>query len=499
MTGRAALQQLLAHEGPLSDLPFQDFSGSFVVLLARPDGVWLFHDALGIGKAYEARGGGVISTSFLACMAALAQVQVDRLRAQEYVLLGATHGCETPIRGLRALDPTLLHELRDGSTTPVHAPAQQLRAPAPGRFDDAVQSTVAAVQTEFQELTRAHPGRIGMALSGGFDSRALLAALDHLGVAPQLYVYGGADSEDVRVARHVAGALGMPIRTIDKSALERERPPLDRERLRANLRFFDGLPPDGIFDRGSDQATRLMQVEGGMLNLNGGGGEILRNFFYLRDGHYSATDVQAAFYAGWLDEVFPSATDREAFLAMVPAEILRSLGRPDDSPHSPLDRREVELVYTSYRLRWWMGRNNACAARYGTFMTPLVSPRMVRHAAALPLAFKDHGRLEAAVIRALSPRVAAGPSAYGFDFGRGPSWRHRLNVHLTMYRPLFVRHHSVRVQRLLGRLKVPAAPLEWQQALGKGAGDEWLRPQALTRMDQVNRLMTLRALLEIGP
>ena len=102
--------------------------------------------------------------------------------------------------------------------------------------------------------------------------------------------------------------------------------------------------------------------------------------------------------------------------------------------------------------------------------------------------------MEAAVITRLAPQVAAGPSAYGFEFDRGPTWRHRLNVALTTYRPVAVRHYSLKVQRWLGRVKPVVAPPEWCQALGEAPRSDWLNPSALNRLDQMNRLMTLQAL-----
>lgn len=506
----ASLRALLdAPHGPAA-VPWQEWSGSFLVLLGRPDGVWLLGDALGLLRLYEAEGCGVLSSSLLACVAARGAIEADPVRAREYVLLGAHHGPQTPLRGVRAVEPGALVELHGGLRCVTGRPVSARLDARPASFEAAVDTVAAALRAEFESIAGAHEAAgtcrarppIGMALSGGFDSRLLLAALDSIGRAPALFVYGRAGDADVEVARAVAQRCELPIECIDKSVLTAGLPPLDRAALQRQLRFFDGLPVDGIFDRGVDRATRLQQVADGRLNLNGGGGEILRNFFYLPDGTYSASEVQGAFYSAWLDEVFRSGADRQEFLDLVAHDILRSLGHaavPASARRQRLPRHEVELVYTTYRLRWWMGRNNSAAARYGAFLTPLVTPALVGLAAGLPLAFKEYGRLEAAVIRALSPRVAAGPSAYGFSFADGPGAGHRLRVQSTLRRPIWLRHQSVRVQRWLGRLPAPKAPAEWIEALGEAPRDDWLDPAALTSIAQVNRLLTLQALLRFGP
>lgn len=498
VSGQQALQRLLQHEGPLDRLPWHAMSGAFALLLGREDGVWLLGDALGLMKIHTLGPGQLCSTSLMACCAALPRLEVNRLRAQEYVLLGATHGLDTAVAGVRLLDPTQALDLRSGKHLLVHPPQALLGQVPPASAAQAVASVADALAGEFSQLVQAHGRRIGMALSGGFDSRLILATLTHLGVAPDLFVYGRPADEDVQVARAVAQRLQLPIDAIDKAQRERDLPPVSSTLLAANLRFFDGLPADGVFDRGTDRATRLQQVHAGRLNLNGGGGEILRNFFFLQDRPYTAAQVFWAFYSAWLDDVFLAPDERTAFIQSVQDEILAALGRPHgtaDARAQPLSRPEVELVYTLFRLRYWMGRNNSLSARYGAFATPLVTPRLVRLAATLPLAWKNHGRLEAAVIQRLAPAAASGPSAYGFAFDQGPSGLHRFRMGLTLYRPIALRHQSIRVQRALGRIQQPEAPEEWCAALGAAPQADWLNLGALTGLDQVNRLMSLQALL----
>lgn len=499
LVGETALARLLANDQPLESLPLDEISGSFLILLGREDGVWLFGDAFGLMKAYEVAAEGVISTSFLACAAALKRRVVNRLRAQEYILLGATHGLETPVDGLRLLDPCKAYSLSGCKDVALYAPGRWRASAVPRSASAATEAVCEVISAEFRHLASGYGPNIGMALSGGFDSRLLLAALDHVGVHPDLYVYGRADDSDVVVANAVSRAIHRPIESIDKSALDRHLPVIDSTQLAGNMLFFDGLPIDGIYDRGSDRATRLKQVLGGRLNLNGGGGEILRNFFYLPDRSYTASDVFAAFYSGWLDEVFHSSDERRDFTCCVVDEILLSLGREhgtDAARAQPLARIDIELIYTLYRLRYWMGRNNSLSARYGAFMTPLVIPSLVTLAAAIPMAWKDFGRLEAQAIARLSPRVAAAPSSYGFSFDQGPGWRHMLKLASTMYRPVSLRHHSLRFQKWLGRTATPTVPVEWRDALGDEPTTDWLNPAALTRQDQLNRLMTLQAVLK---
>jgi hypothetical protein len=128
-------------------------------------------------------------------------------------------------------------------------------------------------------------------------------------------------------------------------------------------------------------------------------------------------------------------------------------------------------------------------------MTPLVSPRLVELAAALPLNWKTYGDLECRIIRMLSERVAKGPSGYGFDFAKGPTAAHRRYINATMYRPIALRRRSAQIRRLLGRQPNVGAPSEWLAACGP-CNVDWIDARFLTEREQINRMLTVCALLD---
>ena len=498
LTGEPLLRRLLQSFRAPKDMPLRDIAGSFAMIFSHNSAVWLFNDAVGLQQLYRCLDGAVYSSSLLLCRHLMRRPRIHRLRAQEYVLRGSAHGLQTPIDGITMLDPTQLLDLRKASASTLHAAEAWRIGQQPGSPAEAVDKLASMIAQDFKGLAQAFGSDIGMALSGGFDSRLILAALDHQQLAPKLFVYGQAGDGDVRIARAKAEQLGLAIECTDKQAVNAALPPLDRQGLQDNIAFFDGLPIDGVFDRGIDQATRRQQLQQGRLNLNGGGGEIFRNFFYLPDRAYSASDLVGAFYSNWLPAAIPAASERQALHDATADSILNNLGLPSGTGSDrrrALTRRDIELVYSLFRLRFWMGRNNSLAVRNGAFMTPLVSPRLVELAAAVPLAWKTYGALEAAIIQRLSPRVASGDSNYGFSFSSGPTPAYRRYINATLYRPIMARRWSARIRRALGRNPTAALPAEWQQAWPLQAVD-WIDPAFLTHPDQLNRLMTLQAVLD---
>ena len=498
LTRNALLEQLLARYEHPRDMPLDEFSGSFAMIFAGREGIWLFTDALGIQKVYETSSGTLISTSFLVCRATLDRPNVNRLRAQEYVLLGAAHGLDTPIEGIRLVAPTSALDLATRRSAPLHAPAR-LRKPCSFREPgEAVEALSAFIADDLEQMATGFGSDIGMALSGGFDSRLLLAALDRIGIRPTLYVYGSPGDSDVAIASTTAARLGMEIKCIDKKTIDARMPAVTEESLASSIAFFDGLPVDGAIDRGSDRSTRLEQVQNGRLNLNGGGGEILRNFFLLGDRRFTADELVSAFYSSWPADAIRSEAEQRSFREALRNGILGSLGyAPDEStgPARRLERCDTELVYSLFRLRYWMGRNNSLAARYGSFLTPLAHPRLVALSASIPMAWKNFGKLEAGIIQALSPRVAAGPSGYGFEFGTGPNTAYRLAVLSTLLRPVPLRRRSAQIRSMLGLTRSFTPAPEWRSAVAALPEQDWIVSEALCDSAQVNRLLTLRAVL----
>jgi hypothetical protein len=501
MSGAMLLRALLDTAPDPRRLPLRDISGSFAMLLGSPSEVWLFNDAVGLQKMYQGAEQRVLSSSVLACHSAQGGGPVDRLRAAEYVLVGSNRGLQTALAGGSLLDPTCAVNLLDGSSSVLHASAEWVVACPYRTREEAAEDIARRISQDFASMVSAFVPRVGMALSGGFDSRLLLATLDNIGVAPELFVYGKPGAEDVLVAKAVADSLGAAIQCVDKASVNAKPLPMDAALLQRNLLFFDGLPPDGVFDRGAEQQTRLLQVQAGKLRHNGGGGEIVRNFFYLRPGPYTAAQLVAAFCSNWLPFLAPDRAEREAVTRLMQDEFLISLGREPgrgDARPAQLPRQEVELVYSLVRLRYWMVRNNALSPRYDALLTPLAHTVARRWQRPFRFKCKDFGMPEAQIIHRLSPWVARVGSPYcqAFDSVRG--LKAKIKVTATSYRPLALRRRSAILRDTAGRLKPLAAPAEWLAGAGTASGVDWIVGQRIAGNDQLNRFMSLQALLATG-
>ncbi len=414
-------------------------AGEYQVVLARHGRIWLFGDPLGLIKRYESADGRVASTSWLACADAQARLDPDPVGALDYVFHGANHGLRTACVQVRIADPAQVRELGTGAVMPRFGAACWRPEAFFSDRDEALDRVAGRLRLLAQGWAQAFDGRLRSALSGGFDSRLLLAAARATGQRPALHVYGTPESADVRTATALDRALGLGLRVIDKRSIDHEQPAVAD--LDANIDFFDGLPIDGIGDRGADRITRIAQSADGALALNGGGGEVLRNFFHVGRRRLRPRDLVRVFWGGVDESALRRAESGEALAAHLVATIAREIGHD-----GILERQEIELVYPLLRGRYWTGRNNSMAARCGHFLTPLLDPMIVRDALRLPLAWKEFGRFEGALIARLDRELGELPLADGFAPAHGPGALARLVTLAQNQRPPWLRAAVARLR-----------------------------------------------------
>lgn len=498
LTGDAALRAIWRDfDGSNSARP-PDALGNYLIAVGKQGRIWVFGDRLGLIRLYQAPGLGLLSTSWLACLDAMSAPVLDPFGTREYIFEGANHGDRSPVAGIGIADPDVVTEVTTGTIQTRARLADWLTAPAQASAADAVDDLANKLTENAEIMANAFRGRVRCALSGGFDSRLLVATLLKVGAKPDLYVYGSHADADVRIAQRCADAVGLPLRWVDKQQMDEDQadsdqPPaklatLDESRLHANIDFFDGLPIDGILDTGSDRQTRLMQSADGYLALNGGGGEILRNFYYLRGQRYTARQIEQTFYRGYPSKAFLRKSDLAHYRERMTASIERIVGA------DLLDRRRVDLIYPLFRNRYWAGRNNSMAVRTGHFLTPLLEMDLVRAAIATPVSWRDFGRLESKLIAKLEPRLGGVPLSYGFRPDRGPDWRYRGKMYLQQLRPPWLRGQSANIRDLLCRNRID---LDGTSGTCKGEAvtDRVLATRALRKEAQRSRVLTIEALL----
>lgn len=444
--GTAALETLLGMD-PLA-LDWSRIGGQFVALMRRDGRAFLFGDYFSAFQLFRDTGDRLFSTSLLAAAEAMPRLSLDPQGVYELAFNVMPIGDDTVFAELKTLSPFTVIELTDRGVVRHRVekplPAESSRLPLAEQLERhraPLASIVGAHVAQFGNHVRSP-------LSGGLDSRLVLAALREAGCRPELYVYGLPGDEDVEIAQAMGKTCGFDVAWTDKYA---ETPPPDGfpDLVERNFHQFDGLPTFGnIFDNGAHGAAQIARHAGGALAVSGGCGEIYRNFFYLPDRRFTAHDVARTFFARFTPGDATELFDPRAFLDGIAARIRTAIEPP--SATGRVDRARIEQIYPRIRCRALFGREISLEGRYSPYLMPFLDHQVVAQAMTIPLALKHAGRFEAALLNAIDPQLAAQPSAYGHDFTGLPGRKHRFGEWSTRIRPVWVRQHTYALRRRLG-------------------------------------------------
>lgn len=463
--GRPALEALLRSAA----LPRPDWSrlgGQFVALVRKEGRSFLVTDFFSAFQLFHDPEMRLFSTSLLAAASALPRLSFDPQGVYELAFNVVPVGDDTIFAEIKTLGQDRIVELTQEGTVAhsVEKPLPEVVGAMP------LAERLARHRALLSQIVRPHVARFGdeirCALSGGLDSRLVLAALRAEGCQPRAFVYGGIGNVDVRVARAIGEGEGLAVEWRDKEAFRSLAPDEFPEQVARNFEEYDGLPNFGeLFENGGNAAARDARHAGGALSVSGGCGEVYRNFFYLPDRPFRAAAVARTFFARYAAGDATRRFEERAFLSAIEDKILTALGRPGD--RSRLPRASVEQVYPRIRCRSLFGREISLESRYGPYLMPFFDHRLVAEAVQLPLVLKNAGRFEARLLADIDPALAAYPSAYGHDFSGPPDLKHRFGEWTTRVRPIALRQRSYALRRRLGPVADEHGGLLSREYLGR--------------------------------
>jgi asparagine synthase (glutamine-hydrolysing) len=384
----------------------------------------------------------IVCSSFYAICSVLPSLTLSQQSAWEYVFNGVVSGDETVFSEVKLAPIQATIVVGSHGLEIIRPPLRVTRTFASLRRDASLRESVALLDRYFSAVARSFGDRVRCALSGGYDSRLILAFLRRHGMKPSLYVYGRAAERDVRLAAEIARREGFPLDVIDKD----DRPIIPPEEFldcaHRNFLATDGYGYAGIFHNGAETDELSRRVLGERIAIHGGGGEIFRNFFYLLDRRYTIREILWSFYSQFDPATCTAVFDSRNYYRRLERKVMDLLG----SDERRLSRPTVEWLYHGFRCRAWNGKVDSIASRYGFTAMPYLERSITEHASALPLCWKNHGAYEAEMILRVDSRLAGYPSIYGHDFSRPPPFSRRLSDYLTYIRPPWLRRYTYRLK-----------------------------------------------------
>jgi len=348
--------------------------------------------------------------------------------------LGFPVGSVTPFRKVSALPPaTTLHVLSgtlSGTTTPLRSPVTPADPDAAHRNPDAIRNSRGVIQPytghglNVQAATAANalvaavaPLReagvpVEVSLTGGKDSRLVIAAMIAAGVPVRARTHGFPDHPDVVIAAEIARRLGIEHEVRMPAAPGEEIDVLGR--IRATVLVADGMLS------AFENVGRPDPQPSASVTAGGHGGELLRGGYAetaagrlaVASPHGLRTAIEPARRAARAAELLRRLTTRHLGLLRrgTAASYLVSL-----APWSAaLARGPLQALDDFYLVnragRWSAAARQAYLIRE-SLIQPLFDERVVLAARAVPIADRVSGGLSRAVLAELCPALLDVPLA----------------------------------------------------------------------------------------
>lgn len=458
---RASLEAIL-RDYEAGTLEWDAVRGAYCFLLWTLDGMTVATDRLNLLQVFTNRDQNVFSSSFAAVLkAGPRKFGVNVAAVIENTLTGFVSGPETVADGVFVVDHQHRRQLR--------APEIQFRTGtglAPGvdppgstTFETCVAEQIAELDQYFAlfKTLAEEAGGVDIGLSGGYDSRLLL--LIALRQLPQVVAhthYHKRATDDEIIAQQIAAQLGVPIRLVQDI---REPAEMTTEEFERNIADTAAYTDGRVFhDYDWLTYTRTRgyreQVLGPLrLGMNGLGGELYRNFYNQILGSASTRDWIKARVLGPGGLAAVSRAALENTVDRVSSAISSVLGTSVGHrlSHQQL-RRFFGEVWSVYCLAIRTSVDNQLAFSLSPYLDYPLRQASYRALPHLGVA----GCFEGAMIRRLSPEVAALNSTYGYSFAEPEPLLPRLKYVLRGGVPLGVQNrlHACRLTR-----RRPASPL----------------------------------------
>jgi len=271
----------------------------------------------------------------------------------------------------------------------------------------------AETQIKFFTILKNNFGdNITSGLSGGYDTRLMLALMRKTGISPNLYVYGEDNSRDVKIAKMIARGENFKIQHINKDAYPKVGLEDYHEILSGNFYWFDGLGNTGIFDNGSDLDTRMQRAKGSPVQLNGIGGEIYRNNGKLPDQEIPVQHFIRSKYRLPDYSVATLLLEKDAFYCNLDEKLRATLSISGER----MTREKVEMHYPFFLYKYCTSINSSINAQFSKTLTPFTEARFVYPSFIIPLQNKNYGVFHCSLIEFIDPDLTKYPFTKGFDF-----------------------------------------------------------------------------------
>jgi len=414
----------------------QEIRGNYALLIFKNGRLFFFQDGLGYYPVYCDEGMKILSSSFIASVKCRTSIEISKQELYEYVLSGQYISEQTFIKQVRFTDHKHIWELLPERKKLSRSAMKEFRTEASLKEHLAESETL--LNNTFSSILSAFGENMTSALSGGYDTRMILAIFRHLGTVPQLYVYGKGNSPDVKIAKEIANGENLKLEHTDKSLLSmRYQPDEYRIFLRDQFYSFDGCGSLGVFDDGTDMLTRVERISGlnaDLLHINGAGGEIYREIWSVKDRDMTIDSFIRIRFDLHDFALCGSDFNKQEYFQVIKDKIRKIYGIEREW----ITRMELEWMFPFLRNRLAV-INSSINNQFSFSLLPYMERDIVTQSYSIPVKYKEHGFYQDELMKYYDEPLSKYNSQYGRNFYDKVPFDIYLKEELLKYIPINLR------------------------------------------------------------
>lgn len=342
-------------------------------------------------------------------LASLDSFHLDPVALQEFIATGVIYEDRSIFEEVRKFGPAAVERIRPGihtSTTERYWSPASIPPESIGGYE-AVEGLWSCLCAAAQKIGKTFPRPL-CDLTGGYDSRAEVAAFVATGVPAAVTVSGPRDSADVSISQGLARQVGMPHIYFDPS------PEISLELVRKSLPLTDGEYDLVLY-------SRVRQIHESSLgkydiSVNGSFGEVARGYWwellFPHIGEHLPLDTGMLALRRFAAIAFDASVFREKL--NLADHLGRAINRANHGMEKLTNTLQMDSAYILMRMQRWHGRIMSSTNR----LWPCVSPFMFRSVLEVMLATRARDRQRSLLIRRMlakfQPKWANYPLEHGY-------------------------------------------------------------------------------------
>ncbi len=404
-------------------IDYQQLIGQYTILFCQGNTIEILCDPLGCKHMFTDSGHGILSSHMLPlCQCITSGLHINKKALYEKLLTGIIMSPNTVFEEIIQIDRQTAEQISQENNGIKFIQTNDFQYSGKGyrSFSECLAEQANTLRSYFEQLDKACKQGVDLGLSGGYDSRLVLACLYRFNKA-KMHLHSHATEnvhrQDLSIANQMAEYVGIPCHTVATKKLS-HCDHID-DVLRKSVLYFDGRSSFSIGGCGEvyTASYRKESTENTPFTLTGVGGELYRNVFDI--------GFRSIRFNRFMEEKIFSESFRKAVSEQLYHEIKNDIiDRAASKLGIDEKSKQSKLVAHRYYCEIMMpeGQGTALDAynQVSCCIAPFLEPSIIsRGYRAIPF-HHSGGEFEGKLIDFIDPGLAAITSTYGYPIGKRP-------------------------------------------------------------------------------